>query len=73
MKEKFWKTGQEWSNREIEILKKYKERVKEMEVQETAKNILKKDVNNISFYQIMPKEELPKYLQKMVFQTINHK
>ncbi len=40
---------------------------------ETAKRIISKDLNNISFYNILPKEELPKYLQKMVFQTINLK
>ena len=35
--------------------------------------ILSKDSNQMSFYDITPKEELPKTLQKMNFQTLNSK
>lgn len=32
-----------------------------------------KESNSMSFYDIVPKDELPKNLQKMSFQTLNTK
>lgn len=51
----------------------FKNRLFEEEEQELACKIMLKEDNNMSFYQITPKEELPKSLQKMSFQTLNSK
>jgi hypothetical protein len=42
MKDIHSKTAFNWSNREIDFLRKYRERVKELETEETAKNLLEK-------------------------------
>ena len=39
----------------------------------TADKILLKESNKMSFYDIVPKDELPKNLQKLSFQTLNTK
>lgn len=62
-----------WSNQELRLISRQRERVREVEEESMRRGILQRDTNNLDFYHITPKEELPKFLQKMRFQTLHLK
>jgi hypothetical protein len=55
------------------MIGKQKERVRELEEEAVCADILGRETNSLEFYRITPKEELPKFLQKMKFQTLHLK
>jgi len=67
------RTSGRWSNKELRMLSKQRERIREVEEQSLRRGILQRDTNCLNFYDITPKEELPKFLQKMRFQTLHLK
>jgi hypothetical protein len=62
-----------WSNKELRVINRQRERLQEIEEETMRKGILHRDTNSLDFYAITPKEELPKFLQKMRFQTLHLK
>lgn len=61
------------TNREVDVLKRYRSRIKEIEDQHICSKIINRDTNSLEFYKITPKDELPIFLQKMRFQTLHLK
>lgn len=61
------------TNREVNVVQRYWSRIKEIEDQATCSKIVNRDTNNLNFYKITPKDELPIFLQKMRFQTLHLK
>ena len=61
------------TNKEVNLLQRYKERIKEIEEDNVCHKIVHKDTNSLDFYKITPKDELPIFLQKMKFQTLHLK
>lgn len=64
---------QNLTKREVELLQRFRSRLKEIEDEAISRDIVGRDTNKLDFYRITPKEELPIYLQKMRFQTLHLK
>lgn len=73
MKKHFSLTHSEWTRKEIDSLNKHKDNLFDIERRKTMERILSQEANRMDFYKITPKEDLPKSLQKMSFQTMNTK
>jgi hypothetical protein len=48
-------TKHPWTKRDVEIISKYKSRIRDLEQLNLEQKILHKDINSIDFYSITPK------------------
>ena len=62
-----------WNNRDLSKLENCSIRIPEMLTEDVQRRLLNRDYNEITFYDITPKENLPKYLQKLNFQSVHIK
>ena len=58
---------------ELKAVRCFAGQLREAEEASVSQNLLCRDTNTLNFYKITPKDELPKYLQKMQFQTLHLK
>lgn len=62
-----------WNNSDLRKLESYRSRIPELAVKDLQQRLRNRDYDEIGFYDITPKENLPRYLQKMDFQSIHVK
>ena len=61
------------SNLELRSIRRLREQLRDKEEQSNCREMISRDTNTLEFNKITPKEELPKFLQKMQFQTLHLK
>jgi hypothetical protein len=62
-----------WNKTEVARIKQFEGHVDEAKLSDIEKRLALREYNNIDFYNIIPNENLPKYLQKLEFKSIHIK
>lgn len=62
-----------WNNGDLRRLESCRSHIPELAREDVKRRLLTREYDRMAFYDITPKENLPKYLQKLDFQSIHVK